>query len=77
MAAFYGLSSVGLGWHGVVREVSGYDVTANYFDVLGLKPELGRFFHASDEHGPDSAPLVVLSDALWRREFHADPDVVG
>jgi predicted permease len=77
MAAFYGLSSVGLGWNGAVREVSGYDVTANYFDVLGVKPELGRFFHASDEHGPDSAPFVVLSDALWRREFHADPGVVG
>jgi hypothetical protein len=42
-----------------------------------VKPELGRFFHASDEHGPDSAPFVVLSDALWRREFHADPGVVG
>ena len=77
MAAFYGLSSVGLGWNGAIREVSGYDVTANYFDVLGVKPELGRFFHASDEQGPESAPLVVLSDALWRREFRADPGVVG
>ena len=77
VAAFYGLSSVGFGWNGAVHEVSGYDVTANYFDLLGVKPELGRFFHASDEQGPDSAPFVVLSDALWRREFHADPGVIG
>jgi predicted permease len=77
MAAIYGLSSAGLGWNHTVREVSGYDVTGNYFDLLGVRPEIGRFFHASDEHGPGSAPYVVLSDALWRREFHADPAVIG
>jgi predicted permease len=77
MAAVYGLSSVGLEWNNKVREVSGYDVTGNYFDLLGVQPEIGRFFHASDEHGPGSAPYVVLSDALWRREFHADPAVIG
>jgi predicted permease len=77
MAAFYGLSSVGLQWNNAVREVSGYDVTGNYFDLLGVKPEVGRYFHASDEHGPGSAPYVVLSDALWRRQFHADPGIIG
>ena len=39
--------------------------------------QLGRFFHAADEHGPNSAPYVVLSDALWRNAFSADPGVVG
>ena len=39
--------------------------------------QVGRFFHAADEHGPDSAPYVVLSDALWRNAFHADPGIVG
>jgi predicted permease len=77
MAAVYGLSSVGLGWNNTVREVSGYDVTVNYFDLLGVKPEIGRFFHASDEHGAGSAPYVVLSDSLWRREFHGDPSIIG
>jgi predicted permease len=77
MAAFYGLSSVGLQWKDSVHEVSGYDVTGNYFDLLGAKPQVGRFFHASDEHGPGSAPNVVLSDALWRREFRADPNIIG
>ena len=77
MAAVYGLSSVGLEWHNAVRKVDGYDVTGNYFDLLGAQPELGRFFHAQDEHGPGSAPYVVLSDSLWRSEFHADPAVIG
>ena len=39
--------------------------------------KLGRFFHPADEHGPDSAPYLVLSDALWRTAFHADPAIVG
>ena len=44
--------------------------------MLGVQPALGRFFHASDEHGPNSAPYIVLSDAFWRSRFHADPHVV-
>lgn len=77
MAAVYGLSDVGLSWRNSVRRVWGDDVTGNYFDLLGVKPEAGRLFHAADEHGPGSAPYVVLSDALWRSEFHADPGVIG
>ena len=38
-----------------------YDASGNYFDVLGIQPSLGRFFHASDEHGPNSAPYIVLA----------------
>ena len=54
-----------------------YEVSGNYFDMLGVQPQVGRFFHASDEHGPNSAPYIVLSDALWRTRFNADPRVVG
>ncbi len=54
-----------------------YEVTGGYFDMLGLRPELGRFFHASDEHGPNSAPFVVLSDGFWRARFGGDPRVIG
>ena len=42
-----------------------------------MQPEAGRFFHSADEHGPDSAPYVVLSDALWRSAFQADRGIVG
>lgn len=51
--------------------------TGNYFDVLRLRPHLGRFFHASDEHGANSAPLIVLGYDYWRNHFGEDPAVVG
>ena len=51
--------------------------SGNYFDVLRLQPFLGRFFHASDEHGPNSAPFIVLSYAFWHTNFHDDRGVVG
>ena len=55
-----------------VEEVSG-----NYFDVLRIQPFLGRFIHASDEHGPNSAPYIVLTYAYWHTHFQDDRDVVG
>jgi predicted permease len=57
--------------------VTGYATTGNYFDVLRIQPHLGRFFHRSDEHGPNSAPYVVLSYAYWHSRFQDDPGVVG
>ena len=60
-----------------MKSVSGHAVTGNYFELLGVQPEVGRFFQAADEHGPNSAPYVVLSDSLWRSAFNADPGVVG
>jgi predicted permease len=51
--------------------------SGNYFDVLRLQPFLGRFFHASDEHGPNSAPYIVLSYAFWHTHFQDDRGVVG
>jgi predicted permease len=53
------------------------EATGNYFDVLDIHPYLGRFFHASDEHGPNSAPYVVLTYAYWHSHFHDDRNVVG
>jgi len=54
-----------------------YETSGNYFDVLGIQPSLGRFFQSSDEHGPDSAPYIVLSYAYWHSRFLNDPAVVG
>ena len=50
-------------------------VSANFFDVLGAWPALGRAFTAEDERV--RAGVVVISDALWRREFESDPHVIG
>ncbi|HEY0794504.1 MAG TPA: ABC transporter permease [Acidisarcina sp.] len=54
-----------------------YETSGNYFDLLRIQPYLGRFFHASDEHGPGSAPYVVLSYSYWHSHFKDDRSVVG
>jgi len=53
------------------------EVTGNYFDVLRAQPYLGRFFHSSDEHGPNSAPYIVLPYAYWHSHFQDDRGAVG
>ncbi len=77
LAGFNGYSSARLRWRDTVKSVSGQAVTGNYFDLLGVQPEVGRLLRAADEQGPDSAPSVVLSHQLWRSVFNADPGVVG
>jgi predicted permease len=77
LAGFNGFTGGRLRWGNIVKSVSGYSVTGNYFALLGVQPQLGRLIQASDEHGPNSAPYMVLSDSLWRTAFKADPGVVG
>ncbi len=55
----------------------GFEVSGNYFDVLRVRPQLGHFFHGGDDRGRGSAPYLVLSDDLWRRQFGANPAVLG
>src|SRR5437667_9456908 len=77
LAGFYGYCQARLSWGNSTRSVYGYAVTGNYFELLGVQPEVGRFIQATDEHGPNSAPYIVLSDSLWRSAFNADPGVIG
>jgi predicted permease len=53
------------------------ETSGNYFDALGQQPYVGQVFHASDEHGPNSAPYIVLTHAFWRSHFQDDRGVVG
>jgi hypothetical protein len=55
----------------------GAETSGNYFDVLEVRPYLGRFFHAADEHGPNSVPDVVLSYAYWQTRFGSDRGGIG
>jgi predicted permease len=55
----------------------GYEVTGNYFDAMQVRPYLGRFFHDADEHGPNSAPYLVISYAFWHSQFQNDRNVIG
>jgi hypothetical protein len=52
-------------------------VTANFFEVLGVRPVMGRTFVADEDRGPGAHPVVVLSHAGWREHFDSDPDIVG
>jgi len=59
------------------RQMSMELVTGNYFQALGVRAERGRTLLPSDELAPSRHPVVVISDGLWRRDFGADPDIVG
>src|SRR3984885_1202087 len=61
---------------GEPQVVIGYEFSADYFRLLGTKPELGRTF-LDEEDRPGGADVVVLGDAIWRRTFGADPNIVG
>jgi MacB-like periplasmic core domain len=59
------------------EEVYGQMVSANYFDVLGVKTSLGRSFLPEEDVIPNQRPVVILSYALWRSRFAADPHMIG
>jgi predicted permease len=53
-------------------------VSGNYFDVLGVKPALGRFFEGDEQRDIfDAHRVVVLSNAMWKGHFNADPEIAG
>jgi putative ABC transport system permease protein len=54
----------------------GLSVTANLLPMLGVRPQLGQFFPAEDDQ-PGNGHFIILSDDLWRRQFAADPQIVG
>lgn len=75
--AAYRLDTAGLSTKDAAYKCWYYRVSGNYFDTLGVQSEHGRLFHATDEHGPNSAPYIVLSHAFWRKRFHSDRGVIG
>ncbi|MFY9557227.1 MAG: ABC transporter permease [Blastocatellia bacterium] len=56
--------------------VNGLRVSPNYFQLLGVLPQLGRDFQA-DEDKPNSRFVVALSHSLWQRRFNSDPEIIG
>jgi len=56
--------------------VWGYETTGNYFQTLGVKPLLGRFFGPEVDDKPSAHPVVVLSYRYWQSHFAADPNVI-
>jgi predicted permease len=74
--AFYGVGDNLLSGRGEPERLSGVPVSDNFFDILGVHPQLGRTFTAQEckWNGPKA---VLLSHAFWTRRFDADPAIVG
>ena len=62
--------------NGEAERLPAVRVSWNYFDMLGVRPALGRTFTADDDR-PDHWRVLILSDGLWRRRFAADPGIIG
>ena len=63
------------GGSGQPEMLNGFGITAGFFDVLGIRPEMGHEFDRGNEV-PNSAREVILSDRLWRTRFAADPQIL-
>lgn len=74
--ARYGFSA-SVASHGQTDRASGEVVSGNYFDVLGVRPAIGRVFTQDDDRVPGAQPVVVLSHSYWTRHFGGDPSVLN
>jgi len=75
MGAF-GFATFTLTTDGDPEQFAGGQLTPSLFSVLGLHPVAGRSFAEGDDR-PGSAPVVMISDALWRHRFNRDPSTIG
>lgn len=77
--AVYHDKTFALAGAGEAQSVRGQRVSGDFFDVLGIKPALGRTFTREEEvagGGPDGL-TAVLSYGFWQRQFHGEPSVLG
>lgn len=72
----YSSTSFNLQGSDTPQRIPGLNVSANYFDVLGVKPTLGRAFLPGEDVAGNER-VVVISDDLWRRNFAANPNIIN
>jgi putative ABC transport system permease protein len=70
------LGSIGVQWNGHPELVQGELVSGNYFDVLGVRPALGRLLMPADDATQNGNPVAVLSFSYWKTTFGSDPRVL-
>ncbi|HEV7671770.1 MAG TPA: ABC transporter permease [Thermoanaerobaculia bacterium] len=75
LAEYHNMGFTLLG-HGEPRQVRAGVVSSNYFGLHGVRPEIGRDFVAADD-AANARPVLLLSNAFWRRELGGDPKIVG
>ena len=68
---------INLSFRGMTEKVSGELVSGNYYDVLGVRPHLGRLLTQQDDQKSNINPVVVFSYGFWQRRFGSDPTIVG
>ena len=73
----YAQRPLSLNVNGESERIFGEIVTGNYFDVLKVKPAIGRGFLQEEDRTPGTHPVVVLSNSLWQRQFNSDPAILG
>jgi predicted permease len=74
--AFTTPDNVRLTGHGEAEPATSIEVVGNFFEVLGVQPEMGRLFTWEESHR-GASPVTLLTNAYWRRQFGADPTIVG
>ncbi len=75
--AAWSINNFGLEANGVTRPVWGWEVSGQYFEVVAVKPFLGRLLQRDDDDHPGASQAAVLSWSAWQSQFGADPNVVG
>ncbi len=75
--AAYRPNNYGVEARGVTRSAWGVEVSGQYFEVMGIKPFLGRLLGPADDAHPGASEAAVISWPEWKNNFGADPDVVG
>lgn len=69
--------SLNITFQGQTEQASGELVSGNYFEVLGVKPAMGRIFEAGDDITPGAHPVAVLNHGFWTRRFAADSNILN
>jgi len=70
-------TGVGVSWRGQAASEDAEIVTGNYFQMLGLKPALGRLFTQADDTAKNANSVVVLSYDYWKAHFASERDIAG
>ena len=73
----YRFAPINLSHSGDSSRIWGYIVSGNYFDVLGVKPHLGRAFAPDEDSVPGANPVAVISYGCWQTRFASDPSIIG
>jgi predicted permease len=75
--AAWSMGAFNLAQGGEIRPARGLWLSGDFFNVMGVQPELGRLFNQSDDQRGCNAPGVIISHGFWQSEFGGAPDVVG